>query len=290
MRCAILGGTGTLGQALTKRLLSLDHSVSVFSRCELKQADMRASFPEVSFTVGDIRDYDAVKRFLSRGFDVVYHVAALKHVDVLEKNPEESIKTNIHGTINVANACEAFNIPICVFSSTDKAVDPINVYGMSKGIAERILFHRNSIQSATKYSIFRWGNVVGSRGSAIPKFIKSIKAGEKIKVTDPLMTRYWIKIEDAVDFMVWNQSTAPANDACIPPMKSATVNDVISALVEILGKKFFSYELIGNRGGEKKHEMIQSEHSENPMGSLTAPRFERDELIEFLTPICEAYA
>lgn len=289
MRCAIIGGTGTLGQALAYRLISLNHSVSVFSRCELKQSEMRLKFPSVAFTVGDIRDAEAVKKFLSRGYDVVYHVAALKHVEVLEKNPEESIKTNIQGTINVANACEASNIPVCVFSSTDKAVDPINVYGMSKGIAEKILFHRNSVQSATKYSVFRWGNVVGSRGSAIPKFIKSIQLGEKIKVTDPLMTRYWIKIEDAVDFMVWNQSSAPNDSACIPPMKSATVNDVISALVHVLGKKFVSYDVIGNRGGEKNHEMIQSAHSESPLGSLTAQRFDRSELIEFLTPICEAF-
>jgi UDP-N-acetylglucosamine 4,6-dehydratase len=138
MKCGIVGGTGTLGQELARRLITQGHRVSVFSRCELKQAEMAKEFTDVDFFLGDIREPSRILQFFSLGeFDVVYHVAALKHVDVLEKNPEESVKTNILGTINVADAAETAGVPFVVFSSTDKAVDPINVYGMSKALPSR---------------------------------------------------------------------------------------------------------------------------------------------------------
>lgn len=287
MKTAILGGTGTLGQALTTRLLADGHEVHIFSRCELKQAEMAKRFPaeaefKIRFTVGDIRDAQGLRTFMDRVKpDVVYYAAALKHVDVLERNPEQAVYTNILGTINVADACEAARVPVCVFSSTDKAVDPINVYGMSKGIAEGILFNRNRLnKEGTRYSVFRWGNIVGSRGSAIPKFIESLKKNEVVTVTDPEMTRYWIRIEDAVDFVIRKQFSANLFDAEVPPMKSATVYEVIEALAEMLDVRSYRLREIGNRGGEKMHEMIRSLHSVVPQGSETAERYTKEELKE----------
>lgn len=292
MRAAIIGGTGTLGRALTESLRKDYYNVSILSRCELKQAQMREEIndPGVNYTVGDIRDYDSVYRFLKNGmtFDVVYLVAALKHVDVLEKNPEEAIKTNVLGTINAANACEELKISSLVFSSTDKAVDPINAYGMSKGLAESILLSRNNKQAITRYSVFRWGNVIGSRGSVIPKFIQKLKSGELLTVTDPDMTRYWIKIEDAVKFMRKNHLNASTFEAEIPDMKAASVKDVILALADNLGVKNAKYRTIGNRGGEKKHEFLTSQHSDFPMSSETSEKYTHEELCKLLKPYCEA--
>jgi FlaA1/EpsC-like NDP-sugar epimerase len=293
MRVGILGGTGSLGQALTEALLGDMHSVSIFSRCELKQMEMkkRLTHPWLYFTLGDIRERKSVQRFIHRGhFDAVYHVAALKHVDLLERNPEESVFTNILGTIYVADACEEARVPLCVFSSTDKAVDPINVYGMSKGISERILFRRNELQEHTKFSVFRWGNVLGSRGSAIPKFIQMIQSGERLELTDPEMTRFWIPLESAIHFILERQSIASRTEAEIPPMKSASLLEIVSALSEILGKHGTPVRVIGNRGGEKKHEQIRSQHSPEPLDSQKCEQYSKKELISLLSPICEEFA
>lgn len=284
MRAAIIGGTGTLGQALARELLESGARVAVFSRCELKQKEMAGHFkndPNLSFWLGDIRDRQSLGRFLSRqDFDVVYHVAALKHVDVLEQNPEESVYTNILGTVNVADAVEAVGVPLCVFSSTDKAVDPINVYGMSKGIAERILFRRNELQQSTRFAVYRWGNVIASRGSAIPQFSEAIRSGAPVKVTDPEMTRFWITIEQAVKFMLATQNEASTSRAMIPPMKSATVRDVLGALVAIHNASGYQVVRIGNRGGEKAHEHIRSQHDPDPLCSRSSGRYTHEQLIE----------
>lgn len=292
MRVGILGGTGTLGRELASYHLSVGHEVSVFSRCELKQKEMRAAFgadKSLDFTLGDIRDRKALGRFLSRNdFTTVYHVAALKHIDSVEQNPEESVETNILGTINVADAVEAVGVPHCVFSSTDKAVDPINTYGMSKGISERILFNRNRVQKTTKFSVFRWGNVISSRGSVIPIFAEALKAGKMLKVTDTDMTRFWIRVEQAVEFMATHHKVACLDQAMIPPMKAASVLEVIGALAEVLSVNKYDIEVIGNRGGEKVHEFIRSQHEERPLSSQSAERFSHHELVDLLSGYSQA--
>jgi FlaA1/EpsC-like NDP-sugar epimerase len=292
LKIAILGGTGTLGRELAAYHLRVGHDVSIFSRCELKQKEMQADFRKdpmlkqysaLEFTIGDIRDRKALGRFLSRrDFTTVYHVAALKHVDSIEANPEESIETNVLGTINVADAVEAVGVPYCVFSSTDKAVDPINVYGMSKGISERILFNRNKAQKTTQFAVFRWGNVISSRGSVIPAFAEALRAGKTLRVTNPEMTRFWIRVDEAVEFMATHHKVAYADQAMIPPMKGASVLAVVEALAAVLSLKTFEFEVIGNRGGEKVHESIRSIHEEHPLSSNTAPQFTHEELVELL--------
>lgn len=273
---AILGGTGTLGVALTKRLA--DEKIICFSRDELKQQELKRTFPNSTYIIGDIRDKSSVK-YAIRDCKAVFHVAALKHVDVLEANPTEAIKTNILGTINVAEAAMECGIPHVIFSSTDKAVLPINTYGMTKAVSERYLLNLNAQQSKTKFSVFRWGNVCSSRGSAIHAFAKTLKESGCVQITDERMTRFLIHIDDAVKFMLDSYETS--TDVMIPTMKSATVPEIASAVAEILGKKKYDTVKIGIRPGEKIHECLFSSH-DHCVRSDTAERFSRRELIDLI--------
>jgi UDP-N-acetylglucosamine 4,6-dehydratase len=146
--------------------------------------------------------------------------------------------------------------------------------------------NRSSSDQGTRYAIFRWGNVIGSRGSAIPKFVSALNSAQTLTVTDPEMTRFWIRIEDAVDFMIRRQFAAAGLSPQIPPMKAASVQDVIETLAEILGVKGYTIKVVGNRGGEKKHEFVTSQHSEEPVSSETAPRYSKEELVHILKPFC----
>lgn len=285
MKALIVGGTGTLGRELARRLVGDSHEVTILSRCELKQKQMEADFKRpknLRFMLGDIRDLSRM-RVAARGMDTIFHVAALKHVDVLEANPEESVKTNIVGTQNVADAAiEAF-VPYVVFSSTDKAVAPVNVYGMSKAISERILLHRNATQADTHFSVFRWGNVLGSRGSVIPIFAKTLRQENKAYLTHPEMTRFLIRIEDAVDFMLENYTTA--NEIMIPKIKAATMKAVIDATASLVGAQGHKTEIVGIRAGEKIHESLSASlHSDQ------AEWFSAEELKDLIRPIVEASA
>lgn len=256
MRYVILGGTGTLGRTLIRELLKQDDvTVVCFSRDELKQKETEAQFRDsrLSFKIGDIRDAGAVAMAMA-GADVVFHVAALKHVDSMQANPEESVKTNILGTMNVAHAAVALGVPHVVFSSTDKAVSPVNVYGHCKAISEQILLNLNETQSKTRFSVYRWGNVVGSRGSAIHSFAKTLKEERKVYLTDWNMTRFWIRIEDAVRFML--ETYQQSSGIMVPIMKSAPVVDMVQAIAEIVGVPSYDVVITGMRPGEKVHESI----------------------------------
>lgn len=281
MKYLILGGTGTLGQELTRQLIEdPENEVICFSRCEHKQKKMAGDFKgykNLSFILGDIRDRDALVLHFW-GVDTVFHVAALKHIDVLEDNPEECVKTNVIGTMNVVYAANICDVPHVVFSSTDKAVDPVNVYGMCKGVSEKILLKNNEIQLETKFSIFRWGNVLGSNGSVVHSFAKTLKEESKVYLTDPAMTRYWIRIQDAVKFILQNYRTSPRQEILVPPMKSATVYDLADTTAQLLNVCDYSREYIGLRKGEKIHECIHSMHSPKFNSSLNAKKYTRDEL------------
>lgn len=263
MKYVILGGTGTLGQELTSQILKKGpgNQIVIFSRDELKQKEMASKFKgsPVVFMLGDIRDKDRLEQGL-HGAHTVFHVAALKHVDSMEENPEESVKTNVLGTINVADAAIRCGVKHVVFSSTDKAVDPINVYGMSKGISEKVLFNRNRVQSTTQFSVFRWGNVLGSRGSIIPVFVNQIKNNLPIPLTDKDMSRFWIRIEDAVKFMLLTYEGASSSSVMIPPIRSAFVKDVASTIALLLNKDEPVFQDVGIRKGEKLHEVLRSSH------------------------------
>lgn len=275
MRALIIGGTGTLGRALTKELLKDPvNRIVCLSRCELKQKQLKSDFgnhPHLVTVLGDVRDLDSLLG-PADGVDAIFHVAALKHIDVLEENPEESIKTNILGTLNVAKAAEMKRVPYVAFSSTDKACEPVNVYGMCKAISERVLLERNRGRIIPRFSVFRWGNVFGSSGSAIHAFAKDIKEGRNPKLTDIHMTRFWIKIEDAARFLLDNYMSASISQPMIPPIKAAPVRDVMKAIAHHLGTGG-EFDVMGMRRGEKVHEKLTP-----GMSSEFGPQFSTDEL------------
>jgi len=277
--CIILGGTGTLGKELIKRLHK-NNDILVISRDEHKHQSLKKEFPKVRFALGDIRNIESSK-LLFKNKDVVFHVAALKHVDYLEDNPMESLQTNTLASFDIANVCIENNIKHCVFSSTDKAVYPINTYGFSKALSEKIFLHFNTIQDKTKFKVYRWPNVIGSTGSALPYFVKLLKEGTKIPVTDARMTRFWIKIDEAVDFVLSSYYKQHPNITQIyPKLKSASLLKVIDVLAEMLEVKYTIHE-IGMRKGEKLHEDMTFEHEYGgKISSNNCYQYTRDELKE----------
>ena len=276
MDALIIGGTGTLGHAVAPLLLAKGYHVSVISREELKQKKMRALYPEIKFILGDVRDYESIA-IPMLGKDLVLHFAAMKHVDLAEENILESIKINLLGTQNVAKACYGGSVGQAVFSSTDKAVLPINVYGMCKGISERLWLDYNN-HGATEYSVFRWGNVLGSRGSVIHAFKETLLKEKKAYITDMGMTRFWIHIDDAAKFLVDNVPFAPKDGVLIPPMKAAYVKDVARAVAAYLGIVDFSFVNIPIRPGEKLHESLDYHDPDKELKSSTAEHYTAAEL------------
>lgn len=286
MKFTLVGGTGTLGNALTVRLLQdPENEVVIFSRDELKQKQMaqRLGYQKrVNYVIGDVRDIGALC-LACRGSDAIFHLAALKHVDTAEHNPVEAVKTNLLGSINVRDVALGVGATYCVLSSTDKAVDPINVYGMTKAISEQVFYRENENGSKTRFSVFRWGNVMNSRGSVLSLWEKTLKEEGKIYITDRESTRYLILIEDAVDFILKNYQTAPTNVPCIPSIKAAPIESLATALADCMKIKSFSIVHTGLRAGEKVHERLYSLHSRYPwLDSKTSPQYSKKELKELI--------
>lgn len=276
MNILIIGATGTLGRALIKHYYGKNHKLFCFSRDELKQKDLKDRFPGIECILGNIGD-GFYNSYMPSKIDMIYHVAALKHIDVLEKNVIETLKNNVQGTINVADFAIRNKVPRVAFSSTDKAVFPINVYGHSKALCEKHLTHLNEIQNDTKFHIFRWGNVIASRGSVIPYFVDTLLKEKKIYLTNLFMSRFWIKIEDAVSFMVEQMESPNEEKIKIPKMKAAKVIDVARAIAKKLDIPDFDVEMIGLRPGEKIHESITEE-----LSSYNGPKYSKDELEELI--------
>lgn len=277
----IIGGTGTLGRALLERIDPA--RTIVLSRDELKQQQLRKDFPELKTVLGDIRDPQAFS--CMKDMKTVYHVAALKHVDILEAHPAEAYATNTVGTMNAARAAQKFDVREFKFTSTDKACLPINAYGYSKAMAERFLINENEQKPfATKFKVFRWGNILGSRGSAIPYFAKTLKEKGKVYLTDEKMTRFWMLIEDAVDFMIDPLGWHHLNEVNYPSMKSATVVAVIRAVAEVIGVSKWDTEIIGLRPGEKIHESLFFSPKLH-INSETAERYSHQELVKLVKAI-----
>lgn len=293
MKYVVIGGTGTLGSALIKRLVAstkeTDQVVCV-SRDELKQKNLKSEVnsAKLSFHIGDVKDRASLRLPLT-GANAIFHVAALKHIDTVEENPVEGVKTNIIGTQNVAELAIEKGLPFVAFSSTDKAVEPINIYGMTKAISERHLFNLNEAQSRVKFSVFRWGNVCGSRGSVIHSFVQSLKDRQQIDLTHPNMTRFWIDIDQAADFMIGNYKTAPKDRACIPEMKGCEVSRIAEAVAKILGVKKFKTNIIGMRQGEKLAEAITSTGKDR-VTSETIAQMTDEEIMQMVRPVVEAIA
>jgi UDP-N-acetylglucosamine 4,6-dehydratase len=280
----ILGGTGTLGTALYENLLIKYPyvKITIASRNEHKHQELKKKHPSFKFALCDIRDKQSLIPIL-RNQDVVFHVAALKHIDYLEDNPLECLKTNTLATVSVAEACIESKVKYCAFSSTDKAVLPINTYGYCKAVSEKLLHDYNTKQTDTKFSVFRWGNILNSQGSAIPFFIQCLKKGERVPLTDVSMTRFFINITEASRFMIDHYSSH--SEACmIPPtMKSAYMTTVIDALADLLDVDS-KHRVVGLRKGEKLHEHLTPE-----LSSLNADHYTYDELKALLKPIVELY-
>ena len=257
----ITGGTGSLGRALTKRLLEEKVDViRIFSRNENKQVTMQSEFNDdrLRFLIGDIRDFARLQRALD-GIDIVFHAAALKHVPVVEYNPFEAINTNVIGSRNVVEACLSENIDRVVGVGTDKAVSPLNTYGATKLLMEKLFVTASnylSDKNKTKFISLRYGNVLGSSGSVIPKFIEQIKNGKKITITDPTMTRFSISMSEALDFILNSALSGKNSEVHIPKLRAYTIEGVKSALIELLENT--GEEKIPVRQGEKFHETLIS--------------------------------
>jgi len=257
----VTGGTGSFGQAFIRTLLD-EHDparVVVFSRDELKQYDMRTSFGDdqkLRFFLGDIRDRERLAMAL-RGVDYVVHAAALKQVDTAEYNPMEFVKTNILGSENVIQESIANGVKKVVALSTDKASSPANLYGATKLTADKLFVSSNhyAVAGGTRFSVVRYGNVMGSRGSVIPFFRKLAESGEPLPITDPRMTRFWITLPHAVDFVISAFDDMTGGELYVPRIPSMRVVDLAEAIAPES-----ETVLVGIRPGEKLHEeMISSE-------------------------------
>ena len=256
----ITGGTGSLGQALTKKLL--DYSVSeirIFSRNEFKQIEMSETIddPRVKFLIGDVRDLPRLNRAIE-GVDFVFHAAALKHVPIVEHNPFEAIQTNVIGSQNVIDACLKNKVEKAICVGTDKAVSPLNTYGATKLLMEKLfvtaLHYSNPKKYPTRFIALRYGNVMGSSGSVIPKFIEQIKNTSTVTITDKLMTRFSISMDEALDFIIKSSVLGQGSEVFVPKIRAYNIMDVKSALDEIIGPS--KEEIIGIRPGEKLHETL----------------------------------
>jgi len=250
----ITGGTGSLGQALVKRLLASGNEVIVFSRDEAKHALTYGDVPQVTTIIGDVRDYDKLSVSLKRHKpDYVIHAAALKRIDDMEFYPDECVKTNINGSENVARASQEHGVKKCILVSTDKACQPVNVYGSSKFIAERIFTNYDYYSTSTVFASVRYGNVIASRGSFIPIWMDKIKKGETINVTSEEMTRFLFTLSDAVDAVLGALEHSKGGEVFVPQINSYTLPSCIKALSRIL-KVEVDTNIVGLRPGEKLHE------------------------------------
>tara|TARA_X000001036_G_C20617738_1_gene781736 strand:- start:240 stop:1304 length:1065 start_codon:yes stop_codon:yes gene_type:complete len=253
----ITGGTGSFGKAFISHILEnfSPAKVIVYSRDELKQHTMMAeegfTDPRLRFFIGDIRDSGRLNRAFN-GVDYVVHAAALKQVPACEYNPIEPIKTNINGAENIINAAIDNNVKKVIALSTDKATNPTNLYGATKLVMEKLLVQANSYSGAdgTKFSCVRYGNVIASRGSVIPLFMKQRETG-KITLTDERMTRFLIKLEQGVDFVISSLNDMQGGEIFIPKIPSVAITD----LVEIIAPSC-EVDVIGIRPGEKLHEVL----------------------------------
>lgn len=258
----VTGGTGSFGKAFISHVLENlnPRRVAVLSRDELKQSEMKAAYPDerMRWFLGDIRDRDRLTRAF-HGVDYVVHAAALKQVDTAEYNPIEYVKTNVMGSQNVIDAAIDAGVKRVVALSTDKASSPINLYGATKLTADKLFIAANNLTQGfgTSLSVVRYGNVMGSRGSVIPLFEKLAREGKSLPITDPRMTRFWITLPQAVQFVVDSFDQMKGGELYVPRIPSMHIMDLVEAVAP--GAQTTE---IGIRPGEKLHEeMISADDS-----------------------------
>jgi UDP-N-acetylglucosamine 4,6-dehydratase len=288
----VTGGTGSWGQELTKQLLTFNpREIRIYSRGEAAQVAMQRSFvePKLKFTIGDVRDYDALKK-ATKGVDVLFHLAALKHVPIAEEQPDEAIKTNIIGTQNVVNVSVENNISKIIDISTDKAVSPLNLYGMTKGVGEKIILQASKTHLNQQYMVVRSGNAMGSAGSAIPFFVNHIRRFNSVPVTDLNMTRYFITLSDAVGLVLKALESNISGGCFVTKMPACLISDLAEVLIDTYGNKDTKIIEVGIRQGEKIDEVLVSKDESRwtykyngkyyliyPFKPLDLPKFELKE-------------
>ena len=255
----ITGGTGSFGRTFLATLLREDNprSVRIYSRGEMLQYETEKMFPDdrIRFFIGDVRDKERLSRAMN-GVDIVIHAAALKQVPACEYNPIEAVKTNINGSINIINTAIDNNVDRVIALSTDKAVHPVNLYGSTKMVAEKLFVQGNSYTGGdrhTKFSCVRYGNVVGSRGSVVPLFLEQKKTG-RLTVTDDRMTRFWLTLEEGVSFVRNCLPIMTGGEIFVPKIPSMKVSDLAHAMAPDA-----KIDVIGIRPGEKIHEILLTE-------------------------------
>lgn len=253
----ITGGTGSFGKQYVKTILQQfsPRKVIVYSRDELKQFEMQQEFngPEMRYFIGDVRDVARLSQAM-RGVDYVIHAAALKQVPAAEYNPMECIKTNIYGAENVIKAAIENEVEKVIALSTDKAASPINLYGATKLASDKLFVAANNMAGGhrTRFSVVRYGNVVGSRGSVVPFFRKLVAEGAReLPITDPRMTRFWITLQQGVDFVLKNFTRMQGGEIFVPKIPSMKITDLAEAIGPGLAAN-----IIGVRPGEKLHELM----------------------------------
>ncbi|MDD1538232.1 NAD-dependent epimerase/dehydratase family protein [Riemerella anatipestifer] len=254
----ITGGTGSFGTAVLKKFIHTDHfkEIRVFSRDEKKQDDMRNQFKndKLKFYIGDVRDISSVERAM-KGVDYVFHAAALKQVPSCEFFPMEAVQTNVLGTQNVIDAAIENNVKKVICLSTDKAAYPINAMGISKAMMEKVAIAGSRNAGETVICLTRYGNVMASRGSVIPLFIKQIKNEEPLTITDPKMTRFLMSLEEAVDLVLFAFEHGNPGDLFVNKAPAGTIGDLAQAIKELY-KVDNEIKIIGTRHGEKLYETL----------------------------------
>jgi UDP-N-acetylglucosamine 4,6-dehydratase/5-epimerase len=256
----ITGGTGSFGNAVLNRFLTSDLSeIRIFSRDEKKQDDMRKRYknPKLKFYIGDVRDYQSVLNVV-RGVDYIFHAAALKQVPSCEFYPLEAVKTNVLGTENVLEAAVVCSVKRVVCLSTDKAVYPINAMGISKAMMEKVIVAKSRNSGDTTVCITRYGNVMASRGSAIPVFVNQIRSDQPITITDPNMTRFMMTLDDAVTLVIYAFNNGSSGDIFVQKAPAATIETLVASIKQILNKPQHEVKIIGTRHGEKLYEALLS--------------------------------
>lgn len=261
-RILITGGSGSWGNELTSQLLGLGaRDIIIFSRGELAQVNMYRKFisnhKNIKYVIGDIRDRESLGRAME-GVDIVFHLAALKHVPVCEMNPREAVMTNIIGTQNICDLSIKNGVEKVIDVSTDKAVAPCNTYGMTKAVGEKIFIHANKLSDETSFICIRGGNAAGSNGSVIPLFISQVKNSNRITLTHNDMTRYFMTLSDAVSLILKASEVGLGGETFVTRMDSFYISDIAKVIAEHYGDSNTKIDTIGVRQGEKLHEVLVS--------------------------------
>ncbi|MUK87450.1 NAD-dependent epimerase/dehydratase family protein [Ornithinibacillus sp. L9] len=257
----ITGGTGSWGHELVKKLLlSQPKEIRIFSRNEFAQVKMKRKFsdnPCLKFLIGDVRDFEAVNE-AAKNVDYIFHLSALKHVPICEDQPLEALKTNVHGTENVIKASLNQMVKKVIDVSTDKAVEPINFYGLTKAIGEKLIIQANQLSNHTRFLCIRGGNVIGTNGSVIPFFKEQIACNHTVPLTSREMTRFFLTVSQAIDLLLHASEQAIGGETFVMKMKACEIVDLIGVLERHFAAKDIVINETGIRPGEKLHEVLIS--------------------------------